>query len=395
MIGTKIASVVAAAGDGRRMGGKIVKTYQKLGSVPLLFHALARLSAYGLVQPVIREADRALYQEGLAAINHIPTCQNIHAPVIGGATRAASVCAGLEALRDYAPEIVLLHDGARPFIPLGLVDRLVAALKDDDGGYIGAAPALPINDTLKKLDQEKMITIDRTGIFRTQTPQAFLYSEIRAAHKQNEQNEQNKNMNITDDLVLLEMTGQKTQLVAGDERNIKITEARDFAIFQKLHHRVQMGLGVDAHRFGAGDHIWLGGHRIAHDQGIDAHSDGDVVLHALADAIFGITGAGDLGSHFPSSDPQWRDVRSKIFVDRARAQLTQAGFAISNVDITIICAKPAIAPHREAIREQIARALSIDCAHVSVKATTTDGMGLTGNNEGIAAQAIVSAEKVE
>ncbi len=386
MTKNKIASIVAAAGEGRRAGGEVSKPYQKLGGAPLLLKALSAVSIYGPVQPVIRKADFELYHESVAALKNR---QNIYPPVAGGATRAASVFAGLQALRDQAPDIVLIHDGARPFIPPGLIELLLETLDE----CAGAAPALPITDSLKKLDHQKVLTINRTNIFRVQTPQAFHYPTILKAY-QKYQCEQNKNITATDDLAVLEMIGETARLVAGDERNIKITEAGDFEKFQRIHHidhHARMGLGVDAHRFGAGNHIWLGGHRIAHDQGIAAHSDGDVVLHALADALFGITAAGDLGSHFPSSDPQWRGVRSQVFVAEAIKQLEEAGFALINVDITVICAKPAIALHRQAIREQIATLLNMNSQQISVKATTTDGMGLTGNNEGIAAQAIVCA----
>ena len=381
----KIATIVAAAGEGRRARGDVPKPYQRLADQTVLFHALTAVLPYGQVQPVIREADRALYRQTLQKIE---TPQNICPPVIGGATRAASVLAGLTALRGQPPppDIVLIHDGARPFIPSGLIEQLVNALDQ----YQGVAPSLPITDTLKKLDHKEITTIDRTNIFRVQTPQAFHYQAILKAY---EKCEQNGNMDITDDLAALEMIGEKIGLVAGDERNIKITKPDDFEKFK--FHQARMGLGVDAHRFGAGDHIWLGGHRIAHDQGIAAHSDGDVVLHALADAIFGLTAAGDLGSHFPSSDPQWRNVRSHIFLAKAMKLLDEAGLAISHVDMTIICAQPAIAPHRQAIQKQTAHALKIDPQKISVKATTTDGMGLTGNNEGIAAQVIVSAGAIK
>ena len=381
----KIATIIAAAGEGRRAGGDVPKPYQRLADQPVLFHALTAVLPYGQVQPVIREADRELYRH---VFQQIEDRQNIRPPVIGGATRAASVLAGLKALRDQPPNIVLIHDGARPFIPPGLIEQLVNALDQYQGvpPYQGVAPSLPMTDTLKKLHHKEITTIDRTNIFRVQTPQAFHYQAILKAY---EKCEQNGNMDITDDLAALEMIGEKIGLVAGDERNIKITKPDDFEKFKT--HPARMGLGVDAHRFGAGDHIWLGGHRIAHDQGIAAHSDGDVVLHALADAIFGLTAAGDLGSHFPSSDPQWRNARSHIFLAKAMKLLDEAGLAIINVDMTIICAQPAIAPHRQAIQKQIARALEIDPQKISVKATTTDGMGLTGNNEGIAAQVIVSA----
>ena len=366
------------------MQGALPKPYLQLGGEPILRLSLRSLKHYSPIQAVIRLADRARYQE---AIMGFEGC--MRAPAIGGETRALSVLSGLRALNDISPDIVLIHDAARPFIPPGLVEKLVAAIEE---GYLGAAPALPISDSLKRCAAGDIISCPNEQLIRTQTPQAFDYQALMKAF-------QHATLSERDELAILEHpqcgnVQRKIKLVSGDHRNIKLTYPEDFDAVRSLRPSPPMrsAIGIDAHRFQEGNHIMLGGVHIAHDRGLAAHSDGDVVLHALCDAIFGLVADRDLGAHFPNS-PKWKGAASDRLLARALEKLADSGLKITHVDITIICAAPKIAPHRDHIRQRLAELLALDMAQISVKATTSDGMGLTGKGEGIAAATIVSALK--
>ena len=370
----KIASVIVAAGNAERMRARDgrAKAYLRIAGEPLLLRAMRCLAAYGAVQPVIRLADRALYDEITA---NFDGC--VRPAAIGGETRAASVLSGLRALADAKPDIVLIHDAARPFIPPHLIERLVAAIED---GYLGAAPALPLSDSLKQCVEGELVSLPDQKLIRTQTPQAFDYQALMRAFS-------HATLDERDELAILAHIEGKVKIVAGDHRNIKLTYPEDIA--QLMPSR--SGIGLDAHRFrDDGDHIMLGGVKIPYHRGIAAHSDGDVVLHALCDAIFGVMADRDLGAHFPNTEA-WRGADSDRFLAEALAKLAARGLRLHHIDITIICAEPKIAPHRDAIRSRLAERLGLNIDQISVKATTSDGMGLTGRGEGIAAAAIVSA----
>jgi 2-C-methyl-D-erythritol 4-phosphate cytidylyltransferase/2-C-methyl-D-erythritol 2,4-cyclodiphosphate synthase len=299
--------------------------------------------------------------------------------VIGGATRQQSVLRGLEALAQANPELVLIHDAARPVLPQAVIDRLLAALAVQPG----AIPVLPVVDSLAATDGELMgEPADRAALRRVQTPQAFRYAAILAAHRS-----WSGAADAGDDAQVARAAGLAVALVEGDERLHKLTFAEDFA---PTLPPVRTGTGYDVHRLAAGEELWLCGVRIAHDRGLAGHSDADVAIHALVDALLGAIGAGDIGSHFPPSDPQWRGAESARFLEHAVALASEAGYAVGNVDLTIICEAPKIGPHREAMRQRLAEIMGVEAGVVSIKATTTEKLGFTGRAEGIAAQAIAT-----
>ena len=379
---TSIAAVVVAAGRGKRFGGALPKQYQALGGQPLLRHSLATLAghpAVGAVRAVIDPADRALYDEAADGLGLLE-------PVAGGAERQESVHHGLESLAELNPDLVLIHDGARPLLPPAVVDRVIAALARSPG----AVAALPVADTLKKADGEAIAgTVPRAHLWRAQTPQGFRYGDILAAYRNLPEGA------WTDDAAIAEQAGLEVLLVEGAEASLKVTTAENLAQAESLLRARQesqpmeyrTGSGFDVHRFGPGDHVMLCGTKIEHPQGLLGHSDADVALHALTDAILGALGAGDIGSHFPPSDPQWRGADSAVFLRHAHALVTGRGGALVNLDITIICEAPKLAPHRAAMIGRLAELLELDPGRISVKATTTEGLGFTGRREGIAAQA--------
>lgn len=374
-----VAVVVVAAGRGARAGSEGgPKQYRPLLGVAVLTRTLRAFIEYpGIrrVQTVIHADDRALFDsaaEGLA----------VAAPVIGGATRQESVLAGLEALAGDPPDLVLIQDAARPFATAAIVERVIAALATHEG----AIAAVPVSDTLKRADGERVAaTIPRAGLWRAQTPQGFRFPAFLAAHRAA------TGLDLTDDAAVAECAGLSVALVMGDEDNMKITTADDFARAERLLmaqlQDVRTGTGFDVHRFGAGDHVWLCGVRVPHAHGLEGHSDADVGLHALTDAILGAIGAQDIGAHFPPSDPQWRGAASDRFLSHAASLVAARGGVIAHADVTIICEAPKVGPHREAMRARIAEILKLDLGRVSVKATTTEGLGFTGRREGIAAQA--------
>jgi 2-C-methyl-D-erythritol 4-phosphate cytidylyltransferase/2-C-methyl-D-erythritol 2,4-cyclodiphosphate synthase len=332
------------------------------------------------VRAIIHPEDRELYD---AATNGL----NLMDPAPGGDSRQESVLRGLESLADRAPETVLVHDAARPFVTRELISRVLSALQSTPG----AIPAMPVRDTLKQGTSEEggliAATVDRSALWRAQTPQGFRYPEILAAHRRF------AGATLTDDAAVAEQAGLAVTLVPGDEDNFKVTTRDDFnraELFLTAHHEIRTGIGFDVHRFGAGDHVVLCGVAIPFEAGLEGHSDADVGFHALTDALLGAIGAGDIGSHFPPSDPQWRGAPSEVFLRHASDLVAEAGGKISNVDVTVICERPKIGPHRQVMRERIAVILALPPTRVSVKGTTTERLGFTGRGEGIAAQAIAT-----
>lgn len=377
---TKCVALVVAAGRGRRFGGELPKQYRDLGGRPLLRHALTAFAAHpqiDAVRAVTHPDDRDLYELAAAGLR-------LDDPVPGGASRQDSVRLGLESLDGIAPDLVLVHDGARPFVDAGLIARVVAALAE----HPGAIPALPVADTVKRgVDGLVSATLDRAGLWRAQTPQGFRYPEILAAHRRAAGRE------LTDDAAVAEAAGLAVALVPGSEDNVKITTMADLARAARRFEgpgELRIGGGFDVHRFIEGTSVTLCGVAIPHDRRLEGHSDADVALHAVTDALLGAIAAGDIGSHFPPSEPRWRGAASDIFLRHAATLIEARGGRIVNVDVTIICETPKIGPHRPAMAARVADILGIGADRVGVKATTTEGLGFTGRCEGIAAQATAS-----
>jgi 2-C-methyl-D-erythritol 4-phosphate cytidylyltransferase/2-C-methyl-D-erythritol 2,4-cyclodiphosphate synthase len=376
----RVAAVVVAAGRGLRAGGDLPKQYRCLLGEPVIRPSLATLSGHSeisLVQPVVHPHDAGFYQAAVTGLDLLR-------PVAGGATRQASVRAGLEALQTYGPDLVLVHDAARPFASEDLISRAIVAARE----YGAAVPVIAIADTVKSVDAEGVVTdtVDRTHLRLVQTPQAFGFASLLAAHRRAQATGRE---DFTDDAALAEWAGLKVVTFAGEAENVKLTTAEDFARAEagKLAalSDVRTGFGIDVHRFGDGDHLMLGGVRIPHHRGLSGHSDADVILHALVDAILGALAEGDIGVHFPPSDPQWRGASSDQFlafaVDRVRAR----GGRIAHLDVTLVCEAPRVGPHRDAIRARIAEISGVPIERVGVKATTSERMGFTGRGEGVAA----------
>jgi len=373
---TGCVALIVAAGRGTRFGGELPKQYLRLGGETILRRSLRAFTGHpevSAVRAVIHPDDLPLYEaaaEGLGALSPVP----------GGESRQESVRLGLESLVDDAPDRVLIHDGARPFVDAATISRVIAALEDSPG----AIPALPVVDTLKRSDGNTVgETVDRAGLWRAQTPQGFRFDAILAAHKQLIERE------LTDDAALAEHCGLDVTLVAGDENNLKVTSRQDLERAERLMiaTETRTGTGFDVHAFAPGEFVTLCGVEITHDSRLAGHSDADVAMHALTDALLGAIAAGDIGDHFPPSDAQWRGAASETFLAHAVEQIRLRGGAILGVDVTIICEAPKIAPHRDAMRANIARILGVDTARVSIKGTTTEKLGFTGRGEGIAAQA--------
>lgn len=377
------AALLLAGGSGSRFGGEVPKQYQMLGGKSVLRRAADEFlghPAIDHVRVVLRDEDLPLYRSAFANAAVLP-------PVAGGPTRQESARLGLESLRELSPDGVLIHDGARPFPDAALIDRAIAALDRCPA----AIPALPVVDTLKRGDADGALisaTVDRSGLWRAQTPQAFRYREIVEAH------DRARGQELTDDAMIAEAAGLPVALVMGSEDNIKITTRDDMTRAARFIEAsvgiTRIGSGFDVHAFCPGDHVMLGGIRIPHEFGLEGHSDADAALHALTDALLGAIGDGDIGSHFPPTDPKWRGADSAAFLRHAASLVADRGGLIANVDVTIICERPKIGPHRDAIRGRIADILSLDIGAVSVKATTTEGLGFTGRREGIAAQAVAA-----
>lgn len=379
---TQVAAVVVAAGRGVRAGGDLPKQFREIGGMSLLRRSLlsfVEIPNIGAVQPVVRRDDFDLVQQQTSDIDILP-------PVFGGATRQASVRAGLEALLPRSPDIVLVHDAARPFASADLITRAIAAAEKTGA----AIPVLPVTDTVKRVGPAGTVeaTIDRGPLRLVQTPQAFAFDALIDAHRRAAAQGRD---DFTDDAALAEWAGMTVSVFAGEPGNIKLTTPDDFARAEAMQSAalgdVRTGSGLDVHAFGPGDHVTLGGIRIAHPKGLTGHSDADVALHALTDAILGALAEGDIGAHFPPSDPQWRGASSDRFlvfaVDRVRARRGR----IAHLDLTIVCEAPRIGQHRDAMRANIARLAGIGIERVGVKATTSEKLGFTGRGEGIAAYA--------
>ncbi|HEY2071918.1 MAG TPA: bifunctional 2-C-methyl-D-erythritol 4-phosphate cytidylyltransferase/2-C-methyl-D-erythritol 2,4-cyclodiphosphate synthase [Rhizomicrobium sp.] len=370
---TRIAALIVAAGRGERAGGALPKQYRPLAGRPILRRSAEAFAGH-LVQVVIGADQDAAYEATMAGFDALP-------PVTGGATRQESVRKGLEALAAHRPDLVLIHDAARPLVSRALTGRVIAALEEADA----AIPLLPVADTLKTRIGHTWTTVSRDGLLRAQTPQGFRFDAILKAHREHAAHD------VTDDMALAEVAGLKIAAVPGEESNMKITTPEDFVLAERLlGSEFRTGMGFDAHRFAPGDHLWLCGVKIAHSQSLEGHSDADAGLHALTDAILGAIGAGDIGQHFPPSDPQWRGAPSSRFLEHAVKLARDVGGVVNHCDVTLICERPKIAPHRDAMVARIAEIVGLDPARVSVKATTTEGMGFTGRGEGIAAQAIAT-----
>jgi 2-C-methyl-D-erythritol 4-phosphate cytidylyltransferase/2-C-methyl-D-erythritol 2,4-cyclodiphosphate synthase len=374
-------ALLVAAGSGSRTGGEAPKQYRIVAGRPLLAHAIDHLRHRGVdeIQVVIGEGQDEAYRHAISA-------RALPAPIVGGATRRDSVVNGLAALaRQGDVARVLIHDAARPFLPAAVIDRLLAALDTSDG----AIPALPVADTLAKANGAPGgialgDTVPRDDLVRVQTPQAFRFEPIRSAHAAWSGGE------ATDDAQVARAAGLSVAIVEGDPALEKLTYEADFRRAETGLLTPRVGFGFDAHAFAAGEKLWLGGIQVPHDKGLAGHSDADVVLHALTDAILGALGAGDIGDHFPPSDPQWRGAASSLFVEHARALAEQAGGRIAHVDVTIVCEAPRIGPYRDAIRARVAALLRLPLSRTSIKATTTERLGFTGRGEGIAAQAVAT-----
>ncbi|HEY2132438.1 MAG TPA: bifunctional 2-C-methyl-D-erythritol 4-phosphate cytidylyltransferase/2-C-methyl-D-erythritol 2,4-cyclodiphosphate synthase [Acetobacteraceae bacterium] len=371
----RIAAILVAAGSGTRFAATQPKQFLMLAGKPVIRRAADALAAHvTLLQPVGEAHPIAAALLGLKGV--LPT-------VPGGETRQDSVRAGLEALVPHAPDIVLVHDAARPFIPPDTIPSLLAALRES----AGAIPAAAVADTLKRVVRGVIIeTIPRDGLFRAQTPQAFRFPTLLAAHRAGL-------TGATDDAALLEATGETVETVPGSDDNIKLTYPEDLVRLERImtaNLTPRVGTGFDVHVLQAGRPLFLCGVNVPHDQGLAGHSDADVGIHALCDAIYGALAEGDIGRHFPPSDAKWKDADSARFLRHAAQRIAARGARLVNADVTLICERPKITPHAQAMIARLAALLDTDPARISVKATTTERLGFTGRGEGIAAQAVVS-----
>ncbi|ATW04687.1 bifunctional 2-C-methyl-D-erythritol 4-phosphate cytidylyltransferase/2-C-methyl-D-erythritol 2,4-cyclodiphosphate synthase [Sphingorhabdus sp. YGSMI21] len=379
-------ALIVAAGVGARAGLGIPKQYEIIGGKPMVRHSVERLSAHPDIDRiwiVVAAGQEELLNQTLAPLSSYKI-------VIGGATRQQSVYKGLRAiLQAGGARNILVHDAARPFLPDSVIDRLLDRLETASA----AIPVLPCVDTMVQLTGDRIDridrldrTVDRNSLWRVQTPQAFDFGKLVAAHENFA-----ADRDASDDAQIFQAAGHAVSTVEGVEALKKYTLPGDFAAEGTEDMRqTRTGMGYDVHRLAPGEDLWLGGVKIDHDKGLAGHSDADVLLHALTDALLGTIAAGDIGDHFPPSDPQWRGAASSRFVEHAVSLIAENGGSIQNVDMTIICEAPKIKPHRDAIRENIATLLNLGQDRVSVKATTTEGLGFAGRKEGIAAQAIAT-----
>jgi 2-C-methyl-D-erythritol 4-phosphate cytidylyltransferase/2-C-methyl-D-erythritol 2,4-cyclodiphosphate synthase len=387
------AAIIVAAGRGTRASGvdDKPKQYVEIGGKPVLIRSIEAFLTHeriDLVQPVIHPGDWALYEAATAG----PHSPKLLTPVAGGQNRQQSVLAGLEALQQAAPTDVLIHDAARPFIAASVIDRVLDALQ---GSYAVLA-ALPLSDTLKSEEDGQVTrTISREGLWRAQTPQGFHFRAILEAHRAAALAGRE---DFTDDASIAEWHRLDVTIVMGAERNIKLTTREDFELAEMFlasgrgATEMRTGSGFDVHAFEPGDQVVLCGVAVPHDARLAGHSDADVGLHALTDALLGAIGAGDIGQHFPPSDPQWKGADSSLFLAHTAELLRDNGARIVNVDVTLICERPKIGPYAQAMRARIGGILGIGTGRVSVKATTTEGLGFTGRREGIAAMASATVE---
>jgi len=388
----RIAVIIVAAGRGHRFGGEMPKQYLEVHQQPLVRHAVQAFldhPAIDLILPVIHPDDADILANALGGLDYLE-------PVAGGAARQDSVRNGLEGLASSAPDYVLVHDAARPMVAPALIDRVIEALQDTSG----VIPGIAVVDTLKRADDDGIITdtVSRDGLWRAQTPQGFKYADLLAAHRSAIGQE------LTDDAAVMEASGYRVAVVLGDENNIKVTAPDDLMRMEEIMSddsaqaklvrspSFRIGSGYDVHKLGPGDHVTLCGVKITSERALIGHSDADVALHAVTDAVFGAIADGDIGSHFPPTDSQWRGASSDQFLAYACERMRERGFELSNIDLTIICEKPKIGPHRDAMRARLAEIAQIDVSCVSVKATTTERLGFTGRGEGIAAEAVIIIE---
>lgn len=381
-----VAALVVAAGRGLRAGFEAPKQYRLLGGSPVLRQALAPFLATpeaGRIAVVIGAGDEARYADAVAGLADT----RIVPPTTGGDTRQDSVRLGLEVLAAQGFRgTVLVHDAARPFLTEELVRSAMTAIDD---ATVAAIPVLPVTDTIKRLDDKGRIaeTPPRDRLVSVQTPQAFAFAPLLAAHRRAAAEGRG---GFTDDAALMEWAGHPVATFPGDPANMKLTHPEDFARAEAPGAAplvVRVGTGYDVHAFGEGDHVWLGGVRIAHDRGVIAHSDGDVALHALTDALLGALAEGDIGTHFPPSDPQWHGAASDRFLAFAVERVRSRGGRIDFLDLTLVCEAPKVGPHREAIRATIAAVAGLQIDQVAIKATTSERLGFTGRKEGLAALA--------
>jgi len=364
------AAIITAAGRGLRAGGEVPKQWQLLAGVAVVARAVAAFD--GMVRVLVVHPDDRAQAEALGLDVQI---------VEGGATRAQSVRNALEALAGRGISRVLIHDGARPLVSAAVIDRVIAALDHADG----AAPALVVSDALWRGAQGLVAgTVARDGLFRAQTPQGFRFDAILAAHRASA-------AEAADDVAVARAYGLDVAIVAGDDDNLKLTYPGDFAkgeaILKGRQMDLRLGNGFDVHAFCDGDGVWLCGVKVPHGKGLLGHSDADVGMHALTDAIYGALAEGDIGRHFPPSDPQWKGAESKIFLAHAMRLARAKGYALANCDVTLICERPKVGPHAEAMRAALASIMAVDLERISVKATTSERLGFTGREEGIAALA--------
>ncbi|MFT0874967.1 bifunctional 2-C-methyl-D-erythritol 4-phosphate cytidylyltransferase/2-C-methyl-D-erythritol 2,4-cyclodiphosphate synthase [Rhodopseudomonas sp. G2_2311] len=378
----RTAAIIVAAGRGLRAGAGGPKQYRTLAGRPVIARAMEPFCTHPgvmAVQPVTNPDDTEMFNAAVAGLNFRPA-------VGGGATRQASVRAGLEALAELKPDIVLIHDAARCFVTQELISRAITA-----AGATGAAlPVVPVTDTIKQVDANGAVdaTPDRATLRIAQTPQAFRFDVILDAHRRAAQDGRDE---FTDDAAIAEWAGLTVSTFEGDANNMKMTTPEDFAreesrLMAALGD-IRTGTGYDVHAFGEGDHVWLCGLKVPHTRGFLAHSDGDVGLHALVDAILGALADGDIGSHFPPTDPQWKGAASDKFLKYAIDRVTARGGRVANLEVTMICERPKIGPLRDAMRQRIAEITGVPVSRVAVKATTSEKLGFTGREEGIAATA--------
>ncbi|MBY0559250.1 bifunctional 2-C-methyl-D-erythritol 4-phosphate cytidylyltransferase/2-C-methyl-D-erythritol 2,4-cyclodiphosphate synthase [Hyphomicrobium sp.] len=383
----RIAALIVAAGRGTRAAsgqGAGPKQYAAIGGRTVLTRAIdafARHPEITEVKVVIHADDGELYERATAGFGF----GKLSPAAIGGASRQASVLRGLEALADAAPDVVLIHDAARPFVSSKTISNVIAALRERPA----ALAALPVTDTLKRTSAKGVVTetVARAGLWRAQTPQGFQFAPIIAAHREAAK----KNLDtFTDDAAIAEWAGLEVAIVEDSTGNIKITTAEDIELADRQMTSAlepRTGTGFDVHRFSEGDHVWLGGVKIPHTHKLEGHSDADVVLHALTDALLGAIGDGDIGQHFPPSDPKWKGAASRLFLEDAVRRVRETGGRIGNVDVTVLAEAPRIGPHRPAMQSLIGEVLGLPPNRVGIKATTMESMGFVGRREGIAAMA--------
>ncbi|MAU41999.1 MAG: bifunctional 2-C-methyl-D-erythritol 4-phosphate cytidylyltransferase/2-C-methyl-D-erythritol 2,4-cyclodiphosphate synthase [Kordiimonas sp.] len=377
-----IAALIVAAGRGHRVGGNIPKQYLPLGEKTVLYHTISCFLNHPEithVQVVIHPDDNALYEKYIDGLCLAP-------PVHGGQSRQESVRFGLDALTPMSPDIVLIHDAARPFCNDKLISDVIEKVRTNRN----AIPAMPIVDTLKRAEGGVITaTVNREQLYRVQTPQGFMYKDICAAHHATTK------LDLTDDAAVMENAGYTLHIVTGHQDNYKITTSEDLMKaqdFMRICQETRTGMGYDVHAFEPGNQVTLCGVTINHDKSLKGHSDADVAMHALTDALFGALGAGDIGDHFPPSDAKWKGAPSEIFLKKAIDLVRAHQGQINHVDLTIICEAPKISPHRDDMRERLSEIMSLPVGRISVKATTTERLGFTGRKEGIAAQAIATIQ---